>query len=219
MSEPTAIREKTGEELLGELSSLADQLGRIPGGVDPDATPRRRAFGSFENVSVLREFLQTYYAELLVARELPAIVQAHAHAHRSEVREFLAMDAGWRWDPKHEGFAGSSRHVGAAQLRRLRPLRDQRLVQRYLQAVEGGAAHGWHSMVYGLILSVYSLPLRQGLIHFGWQTIDDLVNSARGVLDLRDDGARILREEICAPLPQAVESILRNHGGHTGPVG
>ena len=43
-----------------------------------------------------------------------------------------------------------------------RPLRDQRLVQRYLTAVEQGEAQGWHTLVYGLTLAVYSLPLRQG---------------------------------------------------------
>jgi len=54
------------------------------------------------------------------------------------------------------------RRVGQSQLKRFRSLRDHRLVQRYLKAVGEGRAHGWHTLVYGITLSVYSLPLIQG---------------------------------------------------------
>lgn len=72
----------------------------------------------------------------------------------------------------------ASRKVGQRQLSRLRALRDQRIIVRYLDAIGAGQANGWHPIVYGLYLAVFSLPLRQGLVNFGEQTIRGLV---RGV--------------------------------------
>jgi len=73
-------------------------------------------------------------------------------------------------EPQLQDFAAPSRRVGQSQLQKLRPLRDQRMVQRYLQAVDGGQANAWHTLVYGLTLAVYSLPLRQGLLGYAHQT-------------------------------------------------
>ena len=37
-------------------------------------------------------------------------------------------------------------------------------------AVERGEAHGWHTLVDGVTLAIYSLPLRQGLLGYAQQT-------------------------------------------------
>ena len=102
----------------------------------------------------------------------------------------------------------ASRRVGQSQLRKLRPLRDQRVVQRYLAAVEGGQAHGWHTLVYGLTLAVYSLPLRQGLLGYAHQTTRGFIYSAARMLRLSEHQCRSLFEGFSADLPTAVEALI-----------
>jgi urease accessory protein UreF len=108
-----------------------------------------------------------------------------------------------------QNFAAPSRRVGQGQLQKLRPLRDQRIVQRYLQAVESGAAHGWHTLVYGLTLAIYSLPLRQGLLGYAHQTMRGFIYSAAATLRLSERECRDLFDESCADLPAAVDVLLR----------
>ena len=87
-------------------------------------------------------------------------------------------------------------------------MRDQRVVQRYLQAVESDQADGWHTLVYGLTLAVYSLPLRQGLLGYGYQTTRGFIYAAARPLQLSEMNCRALLEELCANLPLAVEELI-----------
>lgn len=94
-------------------------------------------------------------------------------------------------------------------MQKLRPLRDQRLLQRYLQAVEEGHAHGWHTLVYGVTLAIYSLPLRQGLLGYAHQTTRSFIYSAARSLELSEHQCRALFDELCVGLPSAIEELLR----------
>ena len=107
-------------------------------------------------------------------------------------------------------FAGASRRVGQGQLQKLRPLRDQRFVQRYLAAVDAGEAQGWHTLVFGLTLAVYSLPLRQGLFSYAHQATRGFLYAAADTLILTESrgAARALFDELCAGVPAAVEAPL-----------
>ena len=87
-------------------------------------------------------------------------------------------------------------------------MRDQRVVQRYLQAVESDQADGWHTLVYGLTLAVYSLPLRQGLLGYAHQTTRGFIYSASRMLRLSEHQCRDLFDTLCATLPDAVEALL-----------
>ena len=82
------------------------------------------------------------------------------------------------WSPSTNSFPANRRSAillmpvtvwAGRSCRSYEPLRDERVVQRYLAAVESGEAHGWHTLVYGLTLVVYSLPLRQGLLGYAHQ--------------------------------------------------
>jgi urease accessory protein UreF len=130
----------------------------------------------------------------------------------------LALDHELAALPVLRDFAAASQRVGRAQLRRLRPLRDQRLVQRYLQTVETGEARGWHTLVYGLTLALYSLPLRQGLMNYAQQTLRAFVASATPALRLSETDAFELFVQSTAGLPGAVEAALSTPalpaGGH-----
>ncbi len=191
-------------ELLGDLRPLLEQIG---------APDRSRVAGPLQarrinDLPELRTFLQTYHARILQPLELPAIQRAFLHAGRNELRELIALDQELSREPALKNFASASRHVGQGQLQRLRPLRDERLVQRYLAAVERGEAHGWHTLVYGMTLAVYSLPLRQGLFGYAQQTTRGFIQSAAVSLALSKTDCETLFDELGAGLSVGVESLL-----------
>ena len=147
-------------------------------------------------------FLQSYLTDLLVPVELPAIAEACGHTLRRELRELVAQDQRLTPQMGLTPFASPSRRMGRLQLARLRPLRDERIVRRYLEAVESGQADGWHTVVYGLMLAVYSLPLRQGLIHYAQETLTTLARNFE-----HPDSAPNL-DALMEQVPVAVEAAL-----------
>jgi urease accessory protein UreF len=195
-------------EWLGDWHPLAEQLGSTDGLVTLGSVSATLRLGPVHNLPSLRRFLLDYHSHILLPFELPAIQRAHGHASRHEVRELVAFDEDLGGQPLLQAFAEASRRVGQSQLRKLRPLRDQRVVQRYLDAVESGEANGWHTLVYGLTLSVYSLPLRQGLLGYAHQTTRGFIYSAARMLHLSERQCRALFDGLCAKLPEAVETLL-----------
>src|SRR6185436_12829880 len=106
---------------------------------------------------------------------------------RHEVRELAQFDRQLADEPALKPFAEASRRVGQTELLRLRPLRDERIVRRYLEAVERGEASAWHTLVYGLTLALYSMPLRQGLLGYGFQTSRGFIYAAATPLQLSEN--------------------------------
>ena len=196
-------------EWLGDWHPLAEQLGSADGLVSLGSVSTLLRLQPVKNASSLRGFLQDYQQRILFPFELPAIESAHGHAMRNETRELVALDRRLGAERALQQFAGASRRVGQHQLQKLRPLRDQRLVQRYLFAVETGEAHGWHTLVYGVTLAIYSLPLRQGLLGYAHQAMRGFIYSAARSLRLSEHQCRRLFDNVCVGLPQAVESLLR----------
>ena len=174
----------------------------MPGG--PDAAE----IAPIATMPELRRFLRHYHEYILAPLELPAIHRAYGHARRHEVRELVAFDQELSGEPLLRSLASASRQVGQVQLQRLRPLRDDRTVQRYLAEVDRGAAQGWYTLVYGLTLAVYSLPLRQGLLGYAELTTWSFVQSAARSLDISKADIRALFEELSSSLPGAVEAVL-----------
>jgi urease accessory protein UreF len=195
-------------EWLGDWHPLAEQLGSTDGLVTLGSVSASLRLVPVHDVPSLRNFLGNYHSRILLPLELPAIQSAHGHATRHEVRELIALDQGMAGQPIFSEFAAASQRVGQSQLRKLRPLRDQRAVQRYLHAVESGEAHGWHTLVYGLTLAVYSLPLRQGLLGYAHQTTRGFIYSAARMLSLSEHQCRALFDSLCAGLPEAVEALV-----------
>jgi urease accessory protein UreF len=195
-------------ELLGDLHPLVEQLGSLDGLVTLAGASDSLQVQQITNLSELRGFLQNYHERILCPVELPSIQKAFLHASRSEVRELVALDEQLGQEPILKNFAAASRRVGQGQLQKLRPLKDQRQVQRYLAAVDQGQAQGWHTIVFGLTLAVYSLPLRQGLFGYAHQTTRGFIHAAAPSLGLSDAESRSLYDEVCANLPAAVESLL-----------
>ena len=167
MTQNALTAELLAPELAGDARELLAQLG------SPEALPALPLAASVlkldavRDAGTLRRFLAGYRDQILVPVELPAILAAHGHATRNELRELLALDRELGRDPRLKEFRAASAAVGRRQLAKLRPLRDQRFVQRYLRAVENAKAHGWHTLIFGVFLAQYSLPLRQGLVLYG----------------------------------------------------
>ena len=192
-------------ELLGDLRPLIEQIG------SPEVLMTLAGecrVSHISNASELRQFLRSYHAQILQPRELPAIQRAFNHASRNELREMIAFDQELGREAALRNFVSASRRVGQGQLQRLRPLRDQRLVQRYLQAVENGEATGWHTLVYGMTLAVYSVPLRQGLFGYARQTTRGFIHSASRSFRLSEIESAEMLEEFSAGLPAAVEGLM-----------
>jgi urease accessory protein UreF len=209
MVKQTQLALSDAAEWLGDWHPLAAQLGSADGLAELGSVSSLLRLGPVHDRASLARFLLEYQRQILVPFELPAIYTAHGQTGRHELRELIQLDHDLSAEPMLRHFAQASGRVGQNQLRQLRPLRDQRMVQRYLQAVEAGLAHGWHTLVYGLTLEVYSLPLRQGLLGYAHQTTRGFIYSAARPLRLSERQCRALFERLCAALPAAVEALLR----------
>src|ERR1041385_4180187 len=197
------------EELLGEWHPLVSQLGSADGMHSLSTASSSLKQRRIASLGALKNFLLAYQTQILIPLELPAIQRGFLHASRNETRELIAFDKEVSREPLLRSFASASERVGQCHLKRLRPLRDVRLIQRYIRAVEAGDAHGWHTLVYGMTLSVYSLPVRQGLASYERQTLRGFMNAAVQSLRLSEKDCDLIIEELCGEVPQAVDSEVR----------
>jgi urease accessory protein UreF len=195
-------------ELTGDLRPLLEQIGGPDGLFSLAASLEDLTDAPILSAAMLRRFLLQYRDRVLRPIELPAIRRAFNHASRREIRELVAFDQELCGEPLLKGLASASRRVGQFQLQRLRPLRDDRSVQRYLTAVDSGTAIGWHTLVYGLTLAVYSVPLRQGLMGYAEQTTRGFIQSAAASLALPKPACGALFDEVFAGVPQSIEALL-----------
>jgi urease accessory protein UreF len=206
-SPESGVARSKAENLLGDFSALLQQVGVR--GISPAChTPLAPPSQYITDLPTLQSFLNTYLAEILLPLELPAIAEACGNVRRGEARELIALDRKMEGQAPLAPFASASRKIGAIHLQRLRPLLDERTIQRYLSAVESGQAAGWHTLVYGLTLAVYSFPLRQGLLHYARETISGLTRAAAGAVYFIDPACQEMLETILARLPDAVERTI-----------
>ena len=209
MVKQTSVALNDAAEWLGDWHPLAEQLGSADGLLTLGCISSELRLPPVQDTTSLECALREYQVQILVPVELPAIQAAHGHVSRNELRELVTLDQELSREPRLQRFAPASRRVGQAQLQKLRPLRDQRIVKRYLHAVDVGLAHGWHTLVYGLTLEIYSLPLRQGLLGYAHQVTRGFIYSAARMLRLSERQCRDLFESLCADLPEAVEELVK----------
>jgi len=219
MVKQTKVALSDAAEWLGDWHPLAEQLGSADGILALGSVSRLLQVRPVQDVASLRAFLKSYHDELLAPVELPAIRAAFQHAERNEVRELIGLDEQLARAPLPGNFAEPSRRVGHAQLQKLRPLRDQRLVQRYLAAVDEGAAQGWHTLVYGVTLVIYSLPLRQGLLGYAQQAVRSFIYSGARMLRLSERQCRELFDEISPRLSETVQQMIPQDAGRKAEMG
>lgn len=196
------------ENLLGDFHPLLDQLGCADGLKLSGSVNASLQLDGVNDLASLKKFLETYRTKLLAPIELPLICEAHAHASRNEFSELISLDQQIARDSRLEIFAAASKHIGEIQLKRLRPLRDQRGLQRYIRAVDAGEAHAWHTLVYGITLASFSLPLRQGLQNYAQQTLRGFVRAAANAHQLAEPDCENLLMEIGATIPEMIDGLL-----------
>ena len=195
-------------EWLGDAHPLVAQLGTADGLASLHGLATSLTSQPVTSLSSLREFLRAYHEQILLPHELPTIQTAYNHASRNEVRELIAFDQQLVNEHALKTFPSASRRIGREQLQKLRPLRDERMVQRYLAAVESGQAHGWHTLVYGMTLVLYSLPVRQGLLGYAHQTTRGFIHAAARGLKLKESDCRELFDELCDGMVLKPELVL-----------
>ncbi len=195
-------------DLLGDPHPLLEQLGSAEDLAVTSTVATAFDFHRVASLPALRSFLDAYRAQVLTPIEVPAIVSAYHHAVRGEVKELVALDQRLGSEAALRRFALASCRVGQRQLSKLRPMRDQRVVQRYLAAIEAGQARGWHTLVYGVSLAIFSLPLRQGLQHYIEQTVRGFVDSSARSLRLSEADREAVLSEQTAHLPGTLAAAL-----------
>ena len=161
----------------------------------------------------LRLFLERYEREVLRPIELPTVQSAYWFANRGQFRELLELDAELSANDSLIPFARASLSVGREQLRLLKPMYDQRMVQRFRKCVVAGEARGWNPIVFGMFLSIHSIPVREGLLQFGRQIWSGIVNGVQESCDLSDEDCNALLGETIDRLPDWIEEVIAQSTG------
>ena len=76
------------------------------------------------------------------------------------------------------------------------------------RALESMEAQGWHTLVFGLTLAIYSVPLRQGLLGYAQQVMLGFIHSAAARFSVSMAEIDELMTELNSPLPMALGSLL-----------
>lgn len=199
---------RTEGPILGDVQELSRQLG------SPDLMLQDSALflhtEVIGDVASLGEFLEKFRDEVLARVDLPVICRAHQLASSNQGIELISFDQEYGKTPRLGQFSQPSREAGKRQLRRMHPLRDHKVVQKYLRAHESGSADGWHSIVYGLTMAVYAIPLRQALLNYSEKTISVMAESAMFARQLSVLECRDLVDKILSTLPAIVEKVLKD---------
>ena len=170
-------------------------------------------FEAVRDLLGLRSFLSRYEQDVLRAIELPAVHNAYWFANRGQFKELMALDAELSENEVLAPFAEASLAVGREHLRMLKPMYDQRLMQRFRKSVIAGEARGWNPVVFGMFLSIHSVPVREGLVQYGTRLWSGLVNGAQESGRLPDRECAELLGEYLDRLPGWIEEVVSQSMG------
>ena len=193
----------------GGLHPYAAQLDALEGVLCVDSISRALGTARVGTVLELSVLLERYRVTLLEPVELAAVAAAHRHAARGEVLELIALDESFAGThPEWLQLAPASQRFGTNHLKRLQPLRDERVVQRFLNATREGRAPANHPVVFGLTMAVFSIAPRQGLADYAQSALEAVVATAAGKLKLTqaDRDQLINRSQI--RLPEAIDRMV-----------
>ena len=175
------------------------------------STTLTQALGAapLRSVTDLGLLLERYRTTVLEPIELPAIARAHREAAQGRALELIELDKEFAGQhPEWLLLTPASTRVGRDYLTRLRPLQDERTVQRLIEAVRFGRTPGHHLTVFGLTMAIFSIALRQGLAEYAQYALEAVVATAAGKLKLTqlDRDTLLARSQAC--LPKAIERMV-----------
>ena len=152
--------------------------------------------------------VDTIAAALGTAR-VGTVLELSVLLERYRVTLLIALDeslAGTH--PEWLQLAPASQRFGTDHLKRLQPLRDERVVQRFLDATRKGRAGANHPVVFGLTMAVFSIAPRQGLADYAQSALEAVVATAAGKLNLTQADRDDLIGRSQASLPEAIERMV-----------
>jgi hypothetical protein len=194
--------------LAGDPKPLADRLGSTEGLIRLAQAAVEVPWRMTGTRKGWQFVLGKYCVEVLIPLEWPAILEAHRFTSSQQVRELIDVDHELGKNALWQDSQETSARIGQLHLSRLRSLKDQRVVQRYLDAVGRGEAKAWHPVVYGLILAVYCVPLRQGILHYSWISLfGRFLQLNPSHIDASESSHAAL-EPLFAKLPDALNQLL-----------
>lgn len=123
------------------------------------------------------EGLRVFLVETALPLELRSVNDAFFAVENGGVNAILGIEAELASAALPEGVAAAQKSVGRRALSRLAPLIDEGLIQKYRAEVSAGRMEGWGPIVFGLELRAFSIPLAQGLMHYGISVVEAAVNS------------------------------------------
>ena len=157
----------------------------------------------------LRLLIEGYLTKVLETIELPAIVRAHHEATHGRGLELIELDqlfAGRH--PEWLLLTPASTRIGHDYLNRLRPLKDERIVQKLIEAVHLGHTPGYHLTVFGLTMAVFSIAPRKGLADYAQAALEAVVATASGRFNLTQLDRKALLAPSRATLPKAISRMV-----------
>jgi len=218
ISQPTPVVFVEPAVWLGGCHPLVEQLGSAGALAELGSGACALRREPVRDLPAFRRFLHDYQQRVLLPVELPAIHRAWQHASTNQLRELLALDRRMAREPRLKPLAEASQRVGQGRLRQFRALHDVRLVQRYLDALDRGDAHAWHTLVYGVTMWLFSLPLRPGLLGYGRQVTRGFIRAAAGPLRLTESERSQLNHELMPPLVAAVAALTTAEDSSVSPI-
>ena len=185
------------------------QLDALEGVLCADLVGAATGHGPLTTREGLPERLAAYRRTLLEPVELPFITRAHALAAAGRAKELIALDNALLGDhPEWLQLAPGSTRFGRDYLARLRPLRDERVVQRVLEAARLNQMPGHHLTVFGLTIAVFSIAPRQGLADYAQAGLEAVVATAAGKLKLTQAEREALLAPSRATIPDAISRMV-----------
>ena len=185
------------------------QLDALEAVLCADTLTQSLGAAPLRSVTDLGLLLERYRTTVLEPIELPAILLAHREAAQGRAVELIELDR--TFSGKHPEWlllTPASTRVGRDYLNRLRPLQDERAVQRLIEAVRFGRTPGHHLTVFGLTMAVFSIAQRQGLAEYAQYALEAVVATAAGTLQLTQTDRNQLLARSQARLPDAIERMV-----------
>lgn len=162
-----------------------------------------------QSIVDLERLLERYRTTLLEPIELPAITRACTLATRGHADELIEQDQAFGGiHPEWLLLMPASTRIGRDYLNRLRPLQDERIVQRLVEAVKYGRTPGQHLTVFGLTMAVFSIARRQGLAEYAQFALQAVVSTAAGKLKISQEERDCLLSKSEAQLPKSISRLV-----------
>ena len=102
----------------------------------------------------------------------------------------------------------ASTRMGRDYLNRLRPLQDEKVIQRLIEAVKYDRTPGHHLTVFGLTMAVFSIARRQGLAEYAQFALNAVVSTAAEKLKITQEERDYLLSRSQAQLRQSINRLM-----------